>query len=63
MAVRRNGRGDGHGDALCFAEQREQDQQGDDGSLGQDGDDERAAANEAFAAALFQVTFDKAASQ
>jgi len=48
---------------LGLSEEREQDQQGDDGGLGEDGDDERAAANVAFAAALLRVAFDKAPTQ
>src|ERR1700740_1697618 len=63
MAIRRNGRGDGESDALRFPEQREEHQQRKHNGLDEDGDDERAAANAAFASPLLRVAFDQAPAQ
>jgi len=50
----------GQCDALGFAEQRDEDEQGKDCGLNENGEEQRAAANVAFAMALLRVTFDKA---
>src|SRR5215471_1747388 len=54
-----NGRCNSKCDALGFAEQRDENEQGKDCGLNENGEEQRAAANVAFAMALLRVTFDK----
>jgi len=49
-------------DALGFAEQRDEDEHSEHCSLNENGKEQRAAANAAFAMVLLRVAFNKARS-
>jgi len=64
VAIRRHrGKSLAQREVLRPPKEREENQQGNDGSLGHDGNHERATANAAFAAALLRIASDKTTSK